>query len=151
MVLEAFKTTVNCEAFEGWLPVSISIAATTHITFLDFSLFGTAYTFTVTRWSGKGLTPFLQNFHDHIPGNEEHFGKMLVIFCTTGEMLISAGLGPKLKHEMNLNTEFSQVELTTKDCTVINLPAPWNRPQPIWFWQPADPSRCFRDIQVSIF
>ena len=40
----AYKTTVNCEVFEGWLPVFISIAATSHITYVDFLLFGTAYT-----------------------------------------------------------------------------------------------------------
>ena len=73
----AYKTTVNCEAFGGWMPVDISIAATTHVTYVNFSLFGTTYTFTVSKWSGKGFTPFLQKFHDHTPRNETQFGKLV--------------------------------------------------------------------------
>ena len=73
----AYKTTVNCEAFGGWMPVSISIAATTHFTYVDFSVFGTAYTFTITKWSGKGLTPFVQKFHDHTPRDEAQFGMVV--------------------------------------------------------------------------
>lgn len=61
----AYTTSVLCPAFDGWLPVSISIAATTHTTYAGFNLFGTTYTFTITKWSGRGFTPFLQKFHDH--------------------------------------------------------------------------------------
>ena len=54
----------------------ISIAAASHITYVDFTLLGTAYTFTVSKWSGKGLTPFLQRFHDYCPRNLQHFGSV---------------------------------------------------------------------------
>lgn len=73
----AKKAHVNCQAFGGWVPVSISIAATTHDTYADFSVFGTVYTFTITKWSRKGLTPFLQKFHDHTNRDEVAFGKVV--------------------------------------------------------------------------
>ena len=73
----AYKTSVVCPAFDGWLPVSISIAATTHTTYAGFNLFGTTYTFTITKWSGRGFTPFLQKFHDHTPRDEAQFGKLV--------------------------------------------------------------------------
>ena len=72
----AKKAHVTCQAFGSWVPVSISIAATTHETYADFSVFGTVYTFTTTKWSRKGLTPFLQKFHDHTDRNEADFGKV---------------------------------------------------------------------------
>lgn len=47
----AYTTTVNCEAFDGWMPVEISVSATTHITYANLSLFGTTYTFTISKWA----------------------------------------------------------------------------------------------------
>ena len=60
----AHRQTVYCEVFGGILPVTINIAATTYITTVDFSLSGSAYTFSPTRWSGRGFTPFLRRFHE---------------------------------------------------------------------------------------
>ena len=74
----AHRQTVYCNVFGGILPVTINIAATTYITTVDFSLFGSAYTFSPTTWSGRGFTAFLRRFHECGTRDVIQFGAVTV-------------------------------------------------------------------------
>ena len=73
----AHRQTVYCMASGGVLPVTVTIATTTYLTTADFSLFGTAYTFSPSKWSGKGFTPFLCRFHEGNTRDISQFGAVL--------------------------------------------------------------------------
>jgi len=50
----------------------------TYLTVIDFTIHGTPYTFTITKWQSKLLRGFLERFHAYTPRDEVQFGHMEV-------------------------------------------------------------------------
>lgn len=55
------------------IPVDVNIQNTYKAT-IDFTLFGTPYTFTIETWARRGLVNFLDFFHEFTPRDVAQFG-----------------------------------------------------------------------------
>lgn len=75
MELATVARNVNCNVLlrGNLIPVDVNIA-NTYKASIDFSLFGTAYTFTIERWAKRGLNGYLIFFHSFAARDTTQFG-----------------------------------------------------------------------------